>query len=83
MPKAEEVPLQLETIMAAIEAEFRKPFHEQVFVFLGVVGPLVATVYAINQLWQQYVDWSDIALMIVSSCNGTSSALGMFRNQRF
>src|SRR5947209_8164097 len=49
--------------MTASEPEINKPFHEKAFLFLGVVGPLIATVYAITQLWQQYVNWSDIALM--------------------
>src|SRR5688572_16629625 len=48
--------------MTATEPQLNKPFHEKVFVFLGVVGPLIATVYAITQLWQRYVNWSDIAL---------------------
>jgi len=51
--------------MNASEPEFNKPFHEKVFLFLGVVGPLIATVYAITQLWQRYVNWTDIALMFV------------------
>jgi stearoyl-CoA desaturase (delta-9 desaturase) len=50
--------------MAATEPKLNKPFHEKVFVFLGVVGPLIATVYAITQLWQRYVNWSDITLMV-------------------
>jgi len=50
--------------MTATEPELNKPFHEKVFVFLGVVGPLIATVYAITQLWQRYVNWSDITLMV-------------------
>jgi stearoyl-CoA desaturase (Delta-9 desaturase) len=55
----------LETIMTAIDKEFEKPLVEKIFVFIGVVGPLLATVYAIVQLWQQYVNWSDIALMVI------------------
>jgi stearoyl-CoA desaturase (delta-9 desaturase) len=51
--------------MTAPENEFDKPFGEKILVFLGVVGPLIATVYAIVQLWQHYVNWSDIALMLV------------------
>jgi len=54
----------LEKIMTAAEPEFNKPFHEKLFLFLGVVGPLIATVYAITQLWQRYVNWQDIALML-------------------
>lgn len=38
-------------------------FSEKAFVFIGVVGPLIATVYAITLLWQRYVNWSDLALM--------------------
>jgi stearoyl-CoA desaturase (Delta-9 desaturase) len=50
--------------MTALEKEFDKPLSEKIFVFIGVVGPLLATVYAIVQLWQRYVTWSDIALML-------------------
>jgi stearoyl-CoA desaturase (delta-9 desaturase) len=51
--------------MPAIEKEFEKPLSEKIFILLGVVGPLLATVYAIVQLWQRYVTWLDIALMLV------------------
>ena len=51
--------------MTALEKEFDKPLSEKIFVFIGVVGPLLATVYAIVQLWQRYVTWTDIALMCV------------------
>ena len=51
--------------MTALETEFEKPLGEKLLVSIGVIGPLLATVYAIVQLWQQYVTWSDIALMLV------------------
>jgi len=50
--------------MAATDAEINKPLGEQILVFIGVVGPLIATIYAIAQLWQRYVNWTDIALML-------------------
>jgi stearoyl-CoA desaturase (Delta-9 desaturase) len=51
--------------MAVIEKDLEKPLGEKILVFLGVVVPLLATVYAIVQLWQRYVTWLDIALMLV------------------
>ena len=51
--------------MAENEEHLKRPLAEKIFVFLGVVGPLIATVYAIGQLWQRYVDGTDIALMLV------------------
>jgi stearoyl-CoA desaturase (Delta-9 desaturase) len=30
-----------------------------------VIGPLIATIYAITQLWQRAVNWSDIVLLLV------------------
>src|SRR5262245_43160399 len=51
--------------MADHETELTKPLSEKILVFLGVVGPLIATVYAIGQLWQRYVNGTDIALMFV------------------
>ena len=50
--------------MTTTEREFEKPLAEKILVFIGVVGPLIATVYAITLLWQRYVNWSDIALML-------------------
>jgi stearoyl-CoA desaturase (Delta-9 desaturase) len=51
--------------MTTTEKEFDKPLGEKILVFIGVVGPLIATIYAIRQLWQHYVNWPDIALMLV------------------
>src|SRR5689334_21649764 len=51
--------------MTASQKQLEKPLNEKMFVLLGVVGPLIATVYAIAQLWQRYVNWSDIALLFV------------------
>lgn len=34
-------------------------------VLVTVVGPLIATVYAITQLWERAVNWPDITLMLV------------------
>jgi stearoyl-CoA desaturase (delta-9 desaturase) len=51
--------------MTTTEKEFDKPLGEKILVFIGVVGPLIATIYAITQLWQHYVNWPDIALMLV------------------
>jgi stearoyl-CoA desaturase (delta-9 desaturase) len=51
--------------MTENEEHLSKPLAEKIFVFVGVVGPLIATVYAIGQLWQRYVDGTDIALMLV------------------
>ena len=51
--------------MAENEEYLKRPLAEKIFVFLGVVGPLIATVYAIGQLWQRYVDGTDIALLLV------------------
>ncbi len=34
-------------------------------VLAAVTGPLIATVYAITQLWQRAVNWSDLALLLV------------------
>ena len=51
--------------MAENEEHLKRPRAEKIFVFLGVVGPLIATVYAMGQLWQRYVNGTDIALMFV------------------
>jgi stearoyl-CoA desaturase (delta-9 desaturase) len=47
------------------ETHLDKPLGEKILVLIGVVGPLIATVYAIGQLWQRYVNWTDIGLMLV------------------
>jgi stearoyl-CoA desaturase (delta-9 desaturase) len=52
-------------MMAAVEPQLDKSRTEKILVFIGVVGPLIATVYGITLLWQRYVDWSDIALLLV------------------
>jgi stearoyl-CoA desaturase (delta-9 desaturase) len=40
-------------------------FLYKVSVLVAVVGPLIATVYAIGLLWQRAVNWSDIILLLV------------------
>lgn len=49
--------------MTETEVQLEKSTAEKILVFIGVVGPLIATVYAINQLWNRYVTWTDIVLM--------------------
>jgi stearoyl-CoA desaturase (Delta-9 desaturase) len=49
--------------MTTTDKHLEQSNSEKIFVFLGVVGPLIATVYAITLLWQRYVNWSDLALM--------------------
>ena len=51
--------------METTEHELEKSPAEKILVFIGVVAPLIATLYAITRLWQRYVTWSDIALMLV------------------
>ena len=50
--------------MTTTEQQLERPLREKIFVFIGVVGPLIATVYAITQLWQRYVNWVDIGLLL-------------------
>jgi stearoyl-CoA desaturase (delta-9 desaturase) len=50
--------------MTIADKTLDRPITEKIFVFLGVVVPLIATVYAITLLWQRYVTWPDIALMV-------------------
>jgi stearoyl-CoA desaturase (Delta-9 desaturase) len=50
--------------MTPTQPELDKPLYEKVIIFLVVVGPLIATAYAISLLWQRYVSWLDIALML-------------------
>ncbi|MBK9945134.1 MAG: acyl-CoA desaturase [Kouleothrix sp.] len=66
--------------MVAPEIEFEKPFIEKVVIFLGVVGPLIATVYAITRLWQNYVNWLDITLLLVFyAISGLGITVGFHR----
>jgi stearoyl-CoA desaturase (delta-9 desaturase) len=51
--------------METTEQELEKSLAEKILVFIGVVAPLIATLYAITRLWQRYVTWSDIVLMLV------------------
>ena len=51
--------------MDTTEPKLEKSLGEKIFVFIGVVGPFIATLYAITRLWQRYVTWSDIILMLV------------------
>lgn len=50
--------------MDTTEPKLEKSLGEKIFVFIGVVGPFIATLYAITRLWQRYVTWSDIILML-------------------
>ncbi|HEX5689779.1 MAG TPA: acyl-CoA desaturase, partial [Roseiflexaceae bacterium] len=50
--------------MTPIDKEFEVPRLEKILVFIWVVVPLIATFYAITLLWQRYVNWQDIALMV-------------------
>jgi stearoyl-CoA desaturase (delta-9 desaturase) len=43
-------------------------FHSlgyKVSILVAVVGPLIATIYAIGLLWQRAVNWSDITLLLI------------------
>jgi stearoyl-CoA desaturase (delta-9 desaturase) len=51
--------------MDTTEPKLEKSLGEKIFVFIGVGGPFIATLYAITRLWQRYVTWSDIILMLV------------------
>ena len=51
--------------MDTTEPKLEKSLGEKIFVFIGVVGPFIATLYAITRLWQRYVTWSYIILMLV------------------
>ena len=51
--------------METTEQELEKSLAEKILVFIGVVAPLIATLYAITRLWQRYVTWTDIVLMLV------------------
>ena len=51
--------------METTEQKLEKSLSEKILVFIGVVAPLIATIYAITRLWQRYVTWSDIVLMLV------------------
>lgn len=48
-----------------VSSEFDKPNGERVAVLVLVLAPFVATIYAITQLWQSYVDATDITLLLV------------------
>jgi stearoyl-CoA desaturase (Delta-9 desaturase) len=50
--------------MAITHNNIDRPLGAKIFVFFGVVGPLIATVYGITLVWQRYVDWLDIGLLI-------------------
>jgi|SRR5579859_456141 len=45
--------------------KLEKTFVQKIVVFVVVVGPLLATVYAIATLWQRYVNATDIILLLV------------------
>lgn len=49
----------------AIEEPLEKAWPEKVVVFLIVVVPLLATLFAITQLWQRYVNDVDLALLLI------------------
>lgn len=51
---------------AKMQAELTgtKSLGERIAVLAVVIIPFIATIYAIVLLWQRYVTWSDIALMI-------------------
>jgi len=42
-----------------------KNWLEKIGVFVVVVGPLLATVYAITTLWQRYINATDLTLLLV------------------
>ncbi|NOK63377.1 MAG: acyl-CoA desaturase [Chloroflexi bacterium AL-W] len=48
-----------------VESAPSKSIGEKIAVLTVVVVPFIATIYAITLLWQRYVSWSDIALMII------------------
>lgn len=48
-----------------VEPAPSKSIGEKIAVLTVVVVPFIATIYAITLLWQRYVSWSDIALMII------------------
>ncbi|MEM8532818.1 MAG: acyl-CoA desaturase [Chloroflexota bacterium] len=48
-----------------VEPAPNKSIGEKIAVLTVVVVPFIATIYAITSLWQRYVTWSDIALMVV------------------
>ena len=45
--------------------KLEKTLVEKMAVFVVVVGPLLATVYAIATLWQRYVNATDLSLLLV------------------
>ncbi len=49
----------------ATEPKLEKSPLEKFVVLLIVVLPFLGTIYAMVMLWQQYVDWLDVTLMIV------------------
>jgi stearoyl-CoA desaturase (delta-9 desaturase) len=50
--------------VAPVEPQLEKSMGEKIGVLIAVVVPFVATLYAIVLLWQQYVGWRDIALLL-------------------
>src|SRR5438874_8478315 len=42
-----------------------RPWFEKIAMFVVVVGPLLATLYAIATLWQRYVNATDLSLLLV------------------
>jgi stearoyl-CoA desaturase (delta-9 desaturase) len=48
-----------------LEHPLEKPWPEKIGVFLIVVVPFLATLYAITQLWQRYVNGLDLALLLI------------------
>ncbi|WP_322494896.1 acyl-CoA desaturase [Chloroflexus sp.] len=49
----------------ATEPKLEKSPLEKFFVLLIVLLPFLGTIYAMVMLWQQYVDWLDVTLMLV------------------
>src|SRR6185312_17498317 len=53
------------TAAGNVQPKLERPLVEKVAVFVVVVGPLLATLYAIASLWQRYVNATDLALLLV------------------
>ncbi len=51
--------------VANIQPEYEKSLGEKIAVLIVVLVPFIATIYAMVLLWQRYVTWSDIALMLI------------------
>ena len=63
----------MQTSFAALRQHLEKSIERFVILFT-VFAPLLGTLYAIVLLWQQYVNWRDIAIMLVMY---TITALGI------